>query len=458
MKPFWDEMLNQLKGEVDESEFNFWLEPLACLRSDQSRIVVEVPSKFFRDKLEPRYLKRFKELLADLTGRDITLEFEVRKREDTPTPRPRKQEVSEDEGTARRAEKPKAKKHTHNPGLRPEFSFDHFVIGENDFAYNAALGVAGDPGTRYNPFMIYGGVGLGKTHLMQAIGNHICQLHPDLTVLCVSANTFLTDYVNAMKSSHSQQFAQKYRNVDVLLLDDIHELQRGKETQEELFHTFKALHDKHKQMVFTCDRPPTELKDFNERLQTRFTAGLTVDLQIPSWETRLAILLKKMESKALKIDLEVLEMVARNVTTNVRDLEAALNQITAYAELTRKPITLEVAQENLKKIFAGIIAPNVTIETVQRVIADYYNLSTNDLKGKKRNQAIVFPRQVAMYLIRELTEYSTTEVGIEFGGRDHTTVMHACQKVEEKLRTDPGFDPVIQNLIRSIKDYGKRSL
>ena len=245
--------------------------------------------------------------------------------------------------------------------------------------------------------------------------------------------------------------------MDVLLIDDIHFLQNKTETQEELFHTFNALYDANKQMVFTCDRPVSELKQLSDRLRSRFERGLNVDLQPPNYETRYAILKKKIDSTGLFIPDTVIALICRNVTTNVRDLEAALTKLIAYAELVNKNITLEIAQQQLKDIFSNPNQGNITIDLIQKVVADYFGLSHNDLKGKKRTKAIVFPRQTAMYIAREITEYSTTEVGLEFGGRDHTTVMHACQKIEDRMRTDPTLEPIIQFLIRQIKETGTKS-
>jgi len=242
-----------------------------------------------------------------------------------------------------------------------------------------------------------------------------------------------------------------------LLIDDIHFLQKKHETQEELFHTFNALYDGNKQMVFTCDRPVSELKTLSDRLRSRFERGLNVDLQPPSYETRFAILKKKSEIRGVQIPDTVIELVSKNVTTNIRDLEAALTKLIAYAELVGKPITIDIAQQQLKDVFASPRQTNMSIEIIQRVVADYFSLSYNDLKGKKRTQNIVFPRQLGMYIAREITEYSTTEVGLEFGGRDHTTVMHSCQKIEDKIRSDPTLDSTIQTLIRLIKEYSAKA-
>jgi len=273
----------------------------------------------------------------------------------------------------------------------------------------------------------------------------------------VTAENFTNEFIQAIREGKAAAFKNKYRYVDVLLIDDIHFLQQKKETQEELFHTFNALYDGNKQMVFTCDRPVSELKNLSDRLRSRFERGLNVDLQPPNYETRVAILKKKAEARGVVIPDNVIELVSKNVTTNIRDLEAALLKLTAYAELIGKPITVETAQQQLKDVFASPKQTNMSLENIQRVVADYFSLSYNDLKGKKRTQNIVYPRQLAMYIAREITEYSTTEVGQEFGGRDHTTVMHACQKMEEKIRADPTLDSTIQTLIRMIKEYSAKS-
>jgi chromosomal replication initiator protein len=328
------------------------------------------------------------------------------------------------------------------------------VIGENNsFAANAAFAIAKNPGTAYNPCLIYGGVGLGKTHLIQSIGNLAYQEFGGIKIVYVTAEQFTNEFIQAIKDKKNHIFKNKYRGVDILLIDDIHFLQNKTETQEELFHTFNALYDANKQMVFTCDRPVSELKQLTDRLRSRFERGLNVDLQPPNYETRYAILKKKIEKTSVSIPDDVIEVICRNITTNVRDLEAALTKLIAYSELVNKNITIEIAQKQLKDVFANPKSGAVTIETIQRVVADYFSLSYNDLRGKKRTKAIAFPRQIAMYITRELTEYSTTEVGDEFGGRDHTTVMHAFQRVENRMKTDPTIESTITNLIRMVKEY-----
>jgi chromosomal replication initiator protein len=318
------------------------------------------------------------------------------------------------------------------------------------------MAISKNPGTAYNPCLIYGGVGLGKTHLIQSIGNSVHASNPDIKISYVTAETFTNEFIEAIHHNKNHQFKNKYRKVDILLIDDIHFLQDKTGTQEELFHTFNALYDSNKQMVFTCDRPVSELKQLTDRLRSRFERGLNVDLQAPAFETRFAILKQKVEEKKVPITDEVIELICRNVTTNVRDLEAALTRLIAYADLLNKKVTVDIARQQLKDVFSNPKMSNITMEMIQRVTAEYFNLSSNDLRGKKRTKAIAFPRQVAMFITRELTEFSTTEVGLEFGGRDHTTVMHACQRVESRMQTDPSMEPIIQRIIRQIKEYGTK--
>jgi len=337
--------------------------------------------------------------------------------------------------------------------LRQDYDFGSFVIGSNNFfAASAARAIGLNPGGAYNPFLIYGGVGLGKTHLMQSIGNSIHYSIIDKKVEYITAETFINEFIHSIKSETQSHFKNKYRKVDVLLIDDIHDLQNKKETQEELFHTFNALYDAKKQLVFTCDRPPSELRNFADRLKSRFERGLNVDIQPPNFETRYAILRKKLETVSTSIPDEILELIARNVTNNIRDLEASLTKMIAYSELVGKKITVEIAQQQLKGAFTNTLSPNITIDRVQRVISEYFNITSADLKGKKRTKKVTFPRQIAMYIIREITDYSTTEIGLEFGGRDHTTVMHSCQKIEDRMKGDPTLEPIVNELTRSIRE------
>ena len=447
LQDFWNETLSQLSTDMDESEFSLVYSGLQFESASGTSITLSVPSVFFRDQLKGKYLSVLENKLLELTGQKIELVFSVRSSETTKTkPAPAPAAPTPEPARA----KPAKRGH---PQLNPDYTLENYVVGKNnEFAYSCAVSISKDPGSAYNPFFLYGGVGLGKTHLIQALGNAIYRNGEKSVVTYVPAESFVNEFLTSIKTNTQNTFKNKYRSVDVLLIDDIHDFQNKKETQEELFNTFNALYESKKQLVFTSDRPPSELKNFTERMLSRLTRGMVADLQMPTWETRLVILRTKAESKGMKLSDAVFELIAKNVSTNIRDLEAALNKIWAYGELLNREITIEVVQEQLKSVFAGPAQQNIAIDLVQRVIAEAHSLSVQDLKGKKRTQAITLPRQIAMFLIRELTEYSTTEVGMEFGGRDHTTVMHAVQKIEDKMRTEPNFEIKIQNLIRSVRD------
>jgi chromosomal replication initiator protein len=446
---FWNEVIKQIREEISEQEFFMWFNGIEYESSEESQIILRVPSSFYKDQVKQRYLSLIEKKLFELTGMKISVTFIVQK-PDNYSSKNKKEKPKEEK--SRPVQK---KKH---PQLNSEYTFESFVIGENNsFAANAAIAIAKNPGKAYNPCLIYGGVGLGKTHLIQSIGNASYREFDDINIVYITAETFTNEFIQAIQSQHMNKFKNTYRTVDVLLIDDIHFLQNKKETQEELFHTFNALYEANKQLVFTCDRPVSELKQLTDRLRNRFERGLNVDLQPPNFETRFAILKQKIKNKNVSISDDVITLICNNVTSNVRDLEKALTKLIAYADLVNKTITTDIARQQLKDIFSNPKQSNITIEMIQRVVADYFSLSHNDLRGRKRTKAIVFPRQLAMYIAREITEFSTTELGLEFGGRDHTTVMHGCQRVENRMKADPTLEPTIQHLIRTIKEYGTKS-
>jgi len=443
---FWNETIRQLMadGNLSEQEHDMWFRNMKFIRGDNESITLAVPSKFYKDQVKQRYLDMLINRLFNLTGSSLKINFEI------VNSKPPEEVKRTENKTVSLSPEIERKPHRQ---LRQDYDFDGFVIGNNNsFAASAAQAIGTNPGGAYNPFLIYGGVGLGKTHLMQSIGNFIHYSKADKKVVYITAETFINEFIHSIKSETQSQFKNKYRKVDVLLIDDIHDLQNKKETQEELFHTFNALYDAKKQLVFTCDRPPSELRNFTDRLKSRFERGLNVDLQPPNFETRYAILRKKLESISITIPDEVLELIARNITTNIRDLEASLTKMVAYADLVGKKITVEIAQQQLKGTFSSTLTANITIDRVQRVVAEYFNVTPADLKGKKRTKQVTFPRQVSMFIIREITDYSTTEIGLEFGGRDHTTVMHSCTRIEDRMKGDPTLEPTVGELIRSVKE------
>jgi chromosomal replication initiator protein len=442
---FWKQAIKDIQSDVSEQEFSTWFRDIEYSGSGDSQILLTVPSSFYKDQIAQRYLAKIEAKLLELAGQELTIKFSVHRRSKEKTPH-------DDGGRSQKTEDGASRKRQH-PQLNREYTFERFIIGEsNSFAANAAIAISKNPGSGYNPCLVYGGVGLGKTHLVQAVGNSVYREFPDLKVVYVTVETFANEFILSIQKKTGHQFKNKYRSVDVLLIDDIHFLEGKEGTQEELFHTFNALYDANKQMVFTSDRPVSEIKSLSERLRSRFERGLNVDLQPPNYETRIAILKRKIEEKKVDIPNEVVDLICKNVTTNVRDLEKALTKLIAYAELVNKNITLDIAKHQLKDFFAQPSQKNITMEHIQKVVSDYFGLTYKDLRGKRRTKAVALPRQVAMYISRELTEYSTTEVGAEFGGRDHTTVMHACQKIEDRMKIDPTLEPILQQLFKKIRE------
>ncbi len=456
-KVFWDEATRQLlkENKINQQEYEMWFLKMLYTGQEGHSLIFSVPSKFYRDQVISRYLVLVEDRLSELSGSNLSLKFEIRNSKNDSSDGDTAENRVIKTSSARDSTADTDQERKPHSQLRGDYTFDQYVIGNNNsFAVSAAQAISTAPGKKYNPFLIYGGVGLGKTHLMQAIGSHIHYSMIKKKVVYITAETFINEFIQSIQTNTQRIFKNKYRKVDVLLIDDIHDLHGKKETQEELFHTFNALYDARKQLVFTCDRPPSELKNFASRLQSRFDLGLNVDLQPPNFETRYAILNKKLESIQVDIPEKVIDLIARNVTSNVRDLEASLTKMAAYSDLVGKKITLEIAKHQLKGVFSGILSPKITIDRVQRAVSEYFNITPADLKSKKRTKQVTFPRQISMYIIREITDFSTTEIGLEFGGRDHTTVMHSCQRIENRMKIDPTIEPSIANLIRTIKESG----
>jgi chromosomal replication initiator protein len=457
---FWNEALHQLRSDLGEEEFNAWFTDIKYLRSGKDNVTIGFPSNFHRDRVKTRYLNGIKARLKELAGREITLEFEViTDNKEAPAPSAQKtkktaEPAADNPGGKTPSEKPKKK---HHPQMLDAYTFENYIVGKNnDFAFNAANAISRNPGTAYNPFLIYGGVGLGKTHLMQAIGNYIHE-NLDHKVIYVTSEDFLNEFMECITQRKMNTFKNKFRYVDVLLIDDIQFLQGKEQVQEEFFHTFNTLLNAKKQLVMTCDRPPSELKKFSDRLISRFEQSLKVDLQPPGYETRCAILKSTAESRNAVIPDEVIDLISKNISSNIRDLIGALKTLISYTEIMGQSVTLEIAQQKLRDVLASNRQSNLSIETIQKGVAEFYSLSSSDLKGKKRNQKIVYPRQLAMFICREITDYSTTEIGEAFGGRDHTTVMHSIEKIQGLLITDPSLDSTIENLKRQIKDLSAKS-
>ncbi|MFA7111923.1 MAG: chromosomal replication initiator protein DnaA [Sphaerochaeta sp.] len=463
---FWQETASRIKDTLPEQEYNTWFNRIAYLKSENKKVLLAGASQFILDTVIARYRDLIVNTLSELTGEDINVEFVVVSRSEI-------EQINKPEGTAKDKEekaepvqvqaKPKISSEKtlrmkEESNLNPSYDFGTFVIGDNSaFAYNASLAIAKNPGVSYNPCLIYGGVGLGKTHLLNSIGNYIINNTPELKVMYVTAEMFTNEFIESIGSQRTQHFKNKFRKVDVLLIDDIHFLQGKDSTQEELFHTFNNLYESKKQMVFTCDRPISELKNITDRLSSRFERGLNVDLQPPNYETRMAILKKKLVERGSTMSEEILNYIATNVCTNVRDLESSLTKLIAYSELLSQEISFDKAKELLGILpsLAANANQTLSIDTIIKVVGEYFNVSSFEIKGKKKNKSLIQPRQISMYLARDITEYSTTEIGTEFGGRDHTTVMHAYDRIESLMKGDEAFANTILKLKRDLTNVKK---
>lgn len=459
--------MNELHQEYiaknDEDTFLLWFN-LDYVEDTIDTITASVKTEFLSFNMKKNgYITIIQNKIREITGQEnIVLNVIVVKNEINISPESDDDEdikifksqtiETQNEKTDENDTNQKKKKH---PLLNEDFNFDSFIPGENsDYAYKAALAVAQKPGKKYNPILFYGGSGLGKTHLMEAIGNYIYQNNPENLKICyISAENFTNEFTSSITSKKTNDFKNKYRNLDVLLLDDIHFLSGKEATQEELFYTFNALSDKNAQMVFTCDRPIREIQKMANRLVSRLSNGLSIDLQPPNYETRIAILQKKLQLKEKELNPEIIEFIAKNVETNVRELEAALNKVLGYIELFGGSPDLDTVKNQLKDLITANSIENISIDIIQKVIADNYQVSVSDLKSKKRDKKFVIPRQIAIYIAREITEISFMELGNEFGGKDHTTMMHAYEKVKDLIKIDPSLNNKIQLYIREIKEH-----
>lgn len=448
----WEDTLDRLKETMPESEFSSWFGRLVLGKEENEVITLYVPSAFVRDRFETSYKGTIQSMLNELSGENYKLSFEIKKNAQNQQNIKKTEEKpkTEPSNSTQEQKQQKAQKAVADDMMfNPAYTFESFIPGDNSsFAYSACMAIAKNPGSAYNPCLLYGGVGLGKTHLIQSIGNYI-KKNTKLKVVYVTAENFTNEYIQSLNDKNPQQFKNKYRKVSVLLIDDIHFLQKKEGIQNELFNTFNDLYDTGRQIVFTCDRPVEELKDISDRLRSRFERGLNIDLLPPNYETRVAILRKKCEEKNVEFSDEVIEYVASNISSNVRALESCLTKLIAYSELLHKDISLETAKEQLRHIISSNNdTSGISIDLVIKVVANYFNVSIADIKGKNKNQSVVLPRQIAMYLCRKMTDFSTTEIGYEFGGKNHTTVMYNVQKVEARLKSS---EKEINNLIEKLE-------
>jgi chromosomal replication initiator protein len=460
---FWKETLIQLRTDLGEEEFGGWFLDTKFLHctttgAGESNIVIGVPSAFHRNRINDYFKDKIISKLKKLSEQEIAFEMEIignAAKKASSQPHTQHENEKSNAVITEKPQKTKEKKEKH-PQMRDDYTFEKYIIGENNnFAANVAHAISKNPGKVYNPFLIYGGVGLGKTHLMQAIGNYIHE-NTDTRVICITSENFLNEYLDGLGEKKMNVFKNKYRRTDVLLIDDIQFFTDKPGVQDELFHTFNALFDAKKQLVFTCDRQISDLKKFSDRLISRFELCVKADLQPPRYEERCVILKSTAQSRGVIFPDEIIDLIGKNVSSNIRDLISTLNNLIAFSELMGKPITLEIAQKHLKNIFNAPRQANLSMDNIIRVTAEYFGLTPNDLKGKKRSQNIVFARQLAMHIGREMTDYSTTEIGQDFGGKDHTTVMYSIEKIKGKLLTDSALEATIENIKRSIKEFSAK--
>ncbi|MBI5741283.1 MAG: chromosomal replication initiator protein DnaA [Nitrospirae bacterium] len=440
MEEAWTKTIEAIGAKVGSQTFDLWFRPLKFIEFQDQQITVEVPNRFFKEWIEDHYPALISETAEKFLKKEVSIKFRVfEKKED---PAMRKIETKQENRRAKLA----------NRGifLNPKFTFEAFVVGaSNQFAHAAARAVADAPGKAYNPLFIYGGVGLGKTHLMNAIGNRIVDKQQGVKMMYAPAEQFTNEFVYSMRNDKMDEFKAKYRGLDVLLIDDIQFIAGKSGTQEEMFHTFNALYDSHKQIVFSSDRPPKDIAPITERLRSRFGMGLIADIQIPDVETKMAILGKKSEMEGIQLPEDVSFYLASRIKSNIRDLEACMIRLGAHSSLTGKTISVEMTKEVLRDLVHEE-EKALTVEYVLKNVCEYYGLKSQDIKARKRTRDIAFPRQIAMYLSKILTDSSLSEIGKSFGGKDHSTVIHACKLIDERRKQDEEFDKKIDYLIKKI--------
>jgi len=465
----WERALGRIQDSTTPQTYETWFRSLRP-RELNGGLVLEVPSQFYVDWLDQHYRTLIESSVADVAGQALSVSFHVR-HDDVAEPflwGTRPEGLDSSRGTMEVAEGPPSPNGLGLGGgnglagftprlptrdessLVPHNTFESFVVGSgNQFAHAVCQAVAQSPGERYNPLFLYGGVGLGKTHLMHAIGHFVRAQRRHARIFFVSAEKFMNEMIYSIQHATTLEFKARYRSADLLLIDDIQFLEGKESTQEEFFHTFNALHDAHKQIVLTSDGPPNSMTALEERLVSRFTWGVVADLQAPDLETRVAIVKKKAEVQGRLIPNEIALLLASNIKSNIRDLEGSLARLLAFAELTNSPLTVEFAQEVLRDQIKPDLA-RFDVHDIQRVVARHFNVSEESLRGKRRTDTIAFPRQIGMYIARTMTDLSFAELGGKFGGRDHTTVLHACQKIENLMSNDPEVRGVVEELMTQL--------
>jgi chromosomal replication initiator protein len=442
----WSDVSGRLRSALNNTTYETWFTHTAGLELGESRFVLAVPNDFTRDWIEGHFLELIGAAVRDITGVDRAITLQVLPIDTAAAP----------STTAQPHVAPVERLVPHRPesgGFNAKYTFDSFVIGSsNRFAHAAALAVAEAPAQAYNPLFIYGSTGLGKTHLLQAVAQYVSEHSSELSVRYVTSETFMNDFINSLRDKRIEGFKQRYRTYDVLLIDDVQFFEHKERIQEEFFHTFNSLYEAGSQIVMSSDRPPRDIATLEERLRSRFEWGLITDIQPPDLETRIAILRKKVKTDGIHIpDPQVLTFIAGRVSTNIRELEGALTRVVAFSSLTGRAMSVELSQDVLRDVFPQGEAAEVSIKRIQELVSERFSLSLEELCGDKRSQNIVYPRQVAMYLSRELTDSSLPKIGKEFGGRDHTTVIHATSKIARLIREDRSVYNLVQELTARVK-------
>jgi len=431
----WDKVLQHAERRVNPHSYATWFRPTRQERADENRLVIRVPTRLFCKRLKETYGELLKAVLAEIGRPELVLEFVCADPESVPANAATSQAKLDFDSSDHQ--------------LNPRYTFDKFIVGaSNQFAHAAALAVAEQPSKSYNPLFLYGGVGLGKTHLMQAIGHALKRRNPSLRLTYISAEKFTNEVIAAIRFERMPAFRERFRTMDVLMVDDIQFIARAERTQEEFFHTFNALYDQQKQIVISSDCPPKEISAIEERLRSRFEWGLIADIQMPDLETKIAILQKKADSERVRLPDEVAEFIARSIKSNIRELEGALIRLMAYASLTGVEINQSTAQQVLKNIIETQ-EKKVTIEQIQKRVGEHFGLRAQDLKVRSNSRVIAFPRQVAMFLVKQLTSASLPEIGKQFGGKHHTTVLHSINKIEHQRQVDKDLNKTINRLLDS---------
>jgi chromosomal replication initiator protein len=446
MELLWHKTLEELRKAINEQNFSTWIEPLHLNGIEDNKLILEASNKFIKDWVKDNYKKNIEDAIFNISSINYSVEIRVNKnikvqetkRRVIDTP---KKEIIKETNDVKNNDKAEI------TNLNSKYTFDTFVSGpSNQFAHAASLAVSNNPATTYNPLFIYGGVGLGKTHLVNAIGNELIHQNNNIRICYYSSEKFTNELINSLRHGKMDEFRNKFRSIDVLLIDDIQFIAGKKSTQEEFFHTFNALYESHKQIVVTSDKFPKEIPDLEERLRSRFEWGLIADIQAPDTETKQAILRMKADQNNIVIPEDVSYFLSNSITSNVRELEGYLIRIGAYASLTATPINLEMAKTILKDIIVEN-CKEVTIEKIQKLVAEYFQIKVSEIKSSKRLKNIVLPRQIAMYICRKLTDLSYPEIGAKFGGKDHSTIIHAIKKIEKKMEEDMYTKSLVEKLI-----------